>query len=860
VTELNNARNLGLLTGNEERVPGGHEHSDIIYHEIFNNVASPIWVCDPRTLRILDVNNDVKETLGYTVEEALALKISDISSGIPPYTGEALDELLLSAAAGEPQSSEWLFRHKDGRLIWTGLNIRSATISTGRCTIVLMRNITHRKNIEEELKKSEERYRRLFDVELDAILLLETNTQRILDSNLAASLLYGYTKEEFLEMTTPDISAEPEKTREATINRTTRIPLRYHRKKDGDVFPVEIVATHLELGDSTEDLCIAAIRDITERQRAEDVLMRSRLYLSRIIEFLPDATFVVNAMGNIVIWNRAMEELTGNPAGDVVERGSYRHLLRPYTDGRPILLGFFIEKDPASLDVLKEHYRDVINEGDAIFAVMCRNIPGSGKKVLWAKASPLRDDLGNVIGAIETLRDVTKQKENEQTLRLQALVLDQITDHVTITDLNGRVTYINRAEAESVGRNKRGQLSNLYRKGLYHAGAPGGIIDATLRHGSWRGKVTAYTDTDHRYTMDCRSQVIYDEFGNPVALCGIATDITERERAEKAVRESEARFKEIFETMEDLYYQLDQNGTIVLASPSARRLTGWSNDELRGQQASTFYVNPEEREELLSVIMKKGYVHDHEVSLVRRDGQVRIASLSARLITDENGRFTGMRGVLRDITGRKAAEKALIESGGFICVVRDMTTARAMFAAIKEHERDLEIKSSELEEMNTALTVLLKQREKDRKELEERFVANVREKILPYVARVRKGQLSPEQRVFLESVEANLNEITSPFLHTMKQYNFTPKEIEVASLIKEGKATKEFVSYRRHLNTGKLTVIWPYYVSYVILLTLQYNLPVIRIYMGTKTRREQPWGSTLTHQCNQRIRQETPGR
>lgn len=1018
VTGFNSVRgtrtSLKLLPVNERQASGEQRHSNIVYREIFNNVAVPIWICDPDTLQILDVNGDVSETFGYSVEEALALKIGNISSDVSPHTREALNELLLKAAAGEPQFSEWLCRRKDGSLLWIGLNIRSAMISIGRCVIILMRNITRRKRIEENLRTSEERYRRLFDMELDAILLLETSTQRILDSNVAASLLYGYTKEELLGMTTPDISAEPEKTREATIDGTTRVPLRYHKKKDGTVFPVEIVATHIKLGDGTGDLCIAAVRDITERKHAEDALVKSRLYLARIIEFLPDATFAVDTRGNIVVWNRAMEKMTGIMAGDIVERGNYRHVLRRYTDDCPVLLGFFIEKSPEELEILNEHYRDAVRDGDVIYAIMHRNIPGLGKRVLWAKASPLRNESGDVIGAIEALRDITKEKENAQTLRLQALVLDQISDHVTITDLEGRVTYVNRAEADSKGSNKRGQLSNLYRNGSCCPGVPGGIIEATLDHGHWRGEITAYTDTDCRYTMDCRSQVIHDETGNPVALCGIATDITQRKHAERAVRESETKFKEIFETMEDLYYQLDQNGTVILVSPSARRLTGWSEEELVGKQASMFYADPKEREVLLSVIMKRGYLHDREVSLVRRDGQVRTASLSARLITDENGRYTGMRGVLRDITERKAVEKALmdsekkyrslfensvtgifritpegkfvtvnlylarlcgyrssqemletgiemtgqfyaerkrwehfrsmmdsekhiddfevmvlrqngtmawasmsarvvegddasarfyegilkditekkkfqdelgkcseamaasdegmaildmnhtytyvntayakiygydgpheltgqtwmnsypvnevrrflqdimpqvekdgkwrgeaiglrrngtefpqdislglIESGGFICVVRDVTVSRSMLAAIKEHERELEAKSSELEEMNTALTVLLKQREKDRNELEERFVSNVREKILPYIARVKRGQLSPEQKVFLESAEVSLNEITSPFLHTMKQCNFTPKEIEVASLIKEGKATKD---------------------------------------------------------------------
>jgi len=93
---------------------------------------------------------------------------------------------------------------------------------------------------------SEEKFRRLFELESDAILLVDNETERILEANAAASLLYGYSRDELLTMKNIAMSAEPEETRKAMKEGWIRIPIRYHRKRDGTVFPVEISASYFE--------------------------------------------------------------------------------------------------------------------------------------------------------------------------------------------------------------------------------------------------------------------------------------------------------------------------------------------------------------------------------------------------------------------------------------------------------------------------------------------------------------------------------------------------------------------------------------------------------------------------------------
>lgn len=139
----------------------------------------------------------------------------------------------------------------------------------------LRKDKTHLKNTvselflkDEALKESEEKYRQLFQMESDAIFIIENATGFILEVNTAASVIYGYTREEFLERKNIDISAEPDKTRKSAESGEEVIPVRYHRKKDGTVFPVEITATHMTW--QGREVHIAAVRDITFRIKAEE--------------------------------------------------------------------------------------------------------------------------------------------------------------------------------------------------------------------------------------------------------------------------------------------------------------------------------------------------------------------------------------------------------------------------------------------------------------------------------------------------------------------------------------------------------------------------------------------------------------
>ncbi len=141
-------------------------------------------------------------------------------------------------------------------------------------------DITERIKAEKELKDNEEKYRTLFETEKDSLFLIDKETFEILDVNDSACSMYGYTKEEMLKMKNYDVSAEPEKTIKITQNMEDRISLRYHKKKDGTVFPVDISAN--EISYRNRRVIFAAIRDITEQMKYESEIVLKNEELGRI--------------------------------------------------------------------------------------------------------------------------------------------------------------------------------------------------------------------------------------------------------------------------------------------------------------------------------------------------------------------------------------------------------------------------------------------------------------------------------------------------------------------------------------------------------------------------------------------------
>ena len=169
------------------------------------------------------------------------------------------------------------------------------------------------------------------------------------------------------------------------------------------------------------------------------------------------------------------------------------------------------------------------------------------REVVLSGSTSLIDSAAGV-NLLLTLEDVTERKEAEKKLKLQATVLDQIADRVVVTDFDGIITYLNNSAASGVAAPGElvGKSVELYGEDSKRGATQKDIIESTLRDGRWRGEIVNFANNGEEILVDCRTQVITNETGQPFAMCGISTDITELKRSQEALLEAHRNLRAIW--------------------------------------------------------------------------------------------------------------------------------------------------------------------------------------------------------------------------------------------------------------------------------------------------------------------------
>jgi PAS domain S-box-containing protein len=260
---------------------------------------------------------------------------------------------------------------------------------------------------------------------------------------------------------------------------------------------------------------------------------------------------------------------------------------------------------------------------------------------------------------------------------------------------------------------------------------------------------------------------------------------SETKNSLQALQASETRYRRLFETAQDGILILNaETGQIDDVNPYMIDMLHYSLDEFVGMRiwdVSPFkdtVFNKEAFEEL----QDKGYIRYKDLPLETKEGE----PIAVEFVSN-----------VYKVNGDKVIQ----------CNIRNITERKQIEETLRKSERELKSKTENLEEVNSALNVLLKRVEEGRIELEEKILSNIRELVLPYIDRLKKTQLSDHQASYLIVIETHLDNIVSSFLYHLKMryLNLTHREVQVASLVKEGKSNKEIAEL---LNIAIKTVLF----------------------------------------------------
>jgi PAS domain S-box-containing protein len=276
-------------------------------------------------------------------------------------------------------------------------------------------------------------------------------------------------------------------------------------------------------------------------KQAEAALQEERKRLTDIIDFLPDATFAIDRNGTIIIWNKAIEKMTGLPAADMLGKGNYAYTVPFYGEARPQLIDLIFEdnEDIASL------YPKIVRDGETLTTeVFCKAL-FNGKQGAWvyAKASPLHDQSGKIIGAIESIRDITDKKITEEKLKKNIAwfkaLFNATSDSVILVRPDGTILDLN----ENAARRRTLCADGMRGQNIFDflPGESSEMRRKALDQILYERRLVQYDEAREDKYYRIRLFPILDYQGEVIQVASFSRDITENKKAETEKRKLQAQ-------------------------------------------------------------------------------------------------------------------------------------------------------------------------------------------------------------------------------------------------------------------------------------------------------------------------------
>ena len=430
--------------------------------------------------------------------------------------------------------------------------------------------------------------------------------------------------------------------------------------EDGGTTFHEEVYTPIRAVDGRIEGFTIFVRTISDRVASELRLQHAQAMLAQVLDSVPQSVFWKDRDGNFLGCNRAFARDTRFPDPNMIV-GKSDYDLTPSRD---------------IAEAYRADDRGVMESGQPKRHIIDRsnNVDRSGRWIDTTKIPLVAND-GSVFGVLGVFEDITERKQSEEALKqernLLRTLIDSLPDSVFIyiKDRESRYVINNLAHIHSLGATrqeellgktsfdffKNDQASRFFEdeRDVIRTGEP--LLD--------REEIT-YDKALGEPRWHLTTKVpLRDSAGNIVGLVGMSSDITERKRSEEALKESEARFRGLYDNATVGLYRTTPDGRILMSNPAVLRMLGYDSfDELMQKNIEQRDFDPDyPRSEFRARLEKEGRIIGLESGWRRKDGTTIFVRESATVVRDEGGRIMYYDGVVEDITDRKRAEEALSE-------------------------------------------------------------------------------------------------------------------------------------------------------------------------------------------------------
>jgi PAS domain S-box-containing protein len=619
----------------EEQLRGSEER----YRAVIEQATDGIYLLDAGTRRFVETNPSFQRMLGYTATEIQGLDIYDIVAHPREDVDATIDRTLKS---GRRIVGERKYRRKDGAMldVEVGVSVISLDGRDVICTIV--RDVTERKQNEEALRASEAELRAVFGAMDDVILVLNGHGRYLKVAPTTFSHLYR-PPEELVGKSVHDTFPKEQADKilggiRRALGTRERVDIEYGLEVGGTEMWFAATITPM-----TEDLVVTVARDITERKRNEEALSENE----ERFKGLAEATFegiAITHNGRITETNAAFARMFGYEPHEVIG-------LTPLE-----------VTHPASHEAVRGARASEREE--PYEAVLLRKDGSTFDAEIRGKMSLYRGE--NV--RVTAIRDITERKRAEEALTRSEGRLRQIIETepecVKVLGANGSLLEMNPAGLAMI---EADSLEQVRGRSVYRYIAPGhrdafvALTEKVLRGGSGTLEFELIGLKGTRRWLDTHAVPLRDARGGTSGLLAITRDITERKRAEAALKESERLYRTVMEQATENIFFIDvESGRIVESNATFREALGYSEDKLHSM--TLYDIVADDRAGVdanIRRVLEQGSPSVGERRYIRKDGTLLDVEVSASVIL-RDGKKT-LVAVAHDITERVRAQHLLEE-------------------------------------------------------------------------------------------------------------------------------------------------------------------------------------------------------